>query len=109
MKVKFRLKKNEDFQKVIHDNKKISNQVFVLYFKKNSLDHARIGISTSKKLGCAVVRNRIRRQVRVMAVSLINLQVNQDYILIVRKKYLENTYQKNMEELQRLLSKIKEN
>lgn len=108
MKVKFRLKKNEDFQKVIRDNKKVSNQVYILYRKNNSLDHIRVGISTSKKLGCAVIRNRIRRQVRVMVVENFNFNESCDYIIIVRKKYLDNTYQENKDELKRILSKIKE-
>ena len=109
MKVKFRVKKNEDFQKIIRDNNKVSNQVFILYSSKNEEGHARIGISTSKKLGNAVVRNRIRRQVRVMTTSSIDLNKERDYIFIVRKHYLKNTYQKNLEELNRLLSKLKEN
>ena len=111
MKVKFRVKKNQDFQKIIHDNKnqKVSNQVFILYSSLNDLGHARIGISTSKKLGCAVIRNRIRRQVRAMSRNTIDLTKGRDYIFIVRNKYLKNTYQTNLEELKLLLSKLKEN
>ena len=108
MKVKYRVKTHQDFQKVIHDNKKVSNQVFVLYYKKNEFDYARVGISASKKLGNAVVRSRIRRQVRVLAKELFDFEKNKDYVIIVRKKYLDNTYQQNYEELKILISKIKE-
>ncbi len=108
MKVKYRVKSHEDFQKVIHDNKKVSSLGYVIYFKKNEIDHSRIGISTSKRLGNAVVRNRIRRQVRVMARDIISLNQNMDYVIIVRSGYLSRTYQQNYAELLKLASKIKE-
>lgn len=108
MKVQFRVKTNQDFQKIIRDNKKISNSSFVLYFSNNNLDHARVGISTSKKIGNAVVRSTTRRQVRVMARELFDFSKSKEYIIIVRKNYLEKTYQENYELLRKLISIIKE-
>jgi ribonuclease P protein component len=108
MKVQFRVKTNQDFQKIIHDNKKISNSSFVLYFSKNNYEHARVGISTSKKIGNAVVRSTTRRQVRMMAKDVFNFSKSKDYIIIVRKNYLEKTYQENYELLSKLVNKIKE-
>ena len=108
MKVQFRVKTNQDFQKIIRDNKKISNSSFVLYFSNNNLGHARVGISTSKKIGNAVVRSTTRRQVRVMARELLDFSKSKEYIIIVRKNYLEKTYQENYELLRKLISKIKE-
>lgn len=108
MKVKYRVKTHEDFQKIIHDNKKVSSLGYVIYFKKNEIDHSRVGISTSKRLGNAVVRNRIRRQVRVMARDIISLNQKMDYVIIVRNSYLSRTYQQNYAELLKLASKIKE-
>lgn len=108
MKVKYRVKTHEDFQKIIHDNKKVSSLGYVIYFKKNEIGHSRVGISTSKRLGNAVVRNRIRRQVRVMARDIISLNQKMDYVIIVRNSYLSRTYQQNYAELLKLASKIKE-
>lgn len=108
MKVKYRVKSHQDFQKVIHDNKRVSNYNFVLYFKPNELEHARVGISTSKKLGNAVVRSTIRRQVRVMAREIFDFNKNKEYVIIVRKGYLDNSYQENYESLKKLVTKIKE-
>lgn len=108
MKIKYRVKTNQDFQKIIRDNKKVSNLTYVLYYKKNELDHPRFGISTSKKLGNAVVRNKIRRQVRVMCRDILKFNKNIDYIIIVRKEYVNATYQKNYDELMKLINKLKE-
>ncbi len=41
-----------------------ANGLLVLYAKKNRLGQNRIGITVSKKLGGAVVRNRVRRRLR---------------------------------------------
>ncbi len=108
MKVKYRVKSHEDFQKIIYNNKKVSSLGYVIYFKKNEIENSRVGISTSKKLGNAVVRNRIKRQVRVMARDIIPMKKNMDYVIIVRNSYLSRTYQQNYAELLKLASKIKE-
>lgn len=106
MKIKYRVKSHQDFQSVIHENKTLSNRCYVCYYKVNELDHARIGISTSKKLGNAVIRNKIRRQVRMIAKEIINFDKNIDYCIIVKKAYLSNDYATNLNELSILINKI---
>ena len=105
MKVKFRVKTHEDFQEVIKEKKTVSNRIYVLYYKKNNLDHSRVGISASKKLGNAVTRNKIRRQIRMMAQQVINFDNSIDYCIIVKKSYLEQTFEDNKKELSILLEK----
>lgn len=107
MKLKYRVKTHQDFQKVIHANKSIANRIFVVYYKSNEIGHARVGISASKKLGNAVVRSTIRRQVRAMSKQVINFETNFDYCIIVRKGYLTNSFQANVEELSNLIKKVK--
>ncbi len=41
-----------------------ANSCLVLYAKRNHTATNRVGVTVSKKLGCAVVRNRIRRRLR---------------------------------------------
>ena len=105
MKVKFRVKTHEDFQSVIKESKTVSNRIFVLYYKKNNLDHSRVGISASKKLGNAVIRNKIRRQVRMMAKEVINFDFPIDYCIIVRKTFLNEKFASNQKELSILIEK----
>lgn len=105
MKIKYRVKTHEDFQSVIQEKKSVSNRIFVLYYKKNEKDYSRIGISASKKLGNAVVRNKIRRQVRMMAKNIINFDNPIDYCVIVRKQYLNETFENNQKELSILIEK----
>lgn len=105
MKKEYRLRKNEDFQKVIQHKKQYANRRFVIYFKKNN-EHLRVGLSVSKKLGNAVTRNKIKRQVRMMAQDVFDTNQKMDYIIIIRKDYLNHSYQDNMDELNKLYNKI---
>ena len=76
MKKEFRVRKNEDFSRIIKKKQSMANRSFIIYYLKNDLDHARIGISVSKKLGKAVIRNKIKRQVRMMLQQTINFDDN---------------------------------
>ena len=108
MKKEYRVKKNQDFQNIIHHNNKIQSKTYRIYYLKNNLDHSSVGITTSKKLGIAVVRNRIRRQVRAMIRSLLNFEEKIDYVIIVKTNYLDNSFEDNQKDLSNLLKKIKE-
>lgn len=60
MKKRNRLKKNEDFQKVFKHGTSVANRQFVLYtLDQPENDELRVGLSVSKKIGNAVMRNRI--------------------------------------------------
>lgn len=106
MKKQYRLKRNEDFQKVISKKRNLANASFAAYFYPNNLGHARIGISVSVKLGKAVVRNKIKRQVRMMVLQSVDLSKSADFIFIVRKRYLNKTFEENLKALQELSAKI---
>ncbi len=100
MKKRFRLKRNEEFQKIIARRRSVVGKSFILYYGPSfSAVNGRVGISTSKKLGNAVVRNKIRRQVRMMAMELTRFEIRLDIIIIVRNRYLENTFEDNKKEL----------
>ena len=57
----------------------------VLYCRKNRLDHNRLGLTASVKLGHAVVRNRARRRLReVYRLNSPKLRKGYDLILVAR-------------------------
>ena len=108
MKVKNRIKKAEEFQSMIKKGAKIVNQSFVIYYGQKDDDEARIGISVSKKLGNAVHRNLYKRQVRMMCHELIDFKnTNHDLVLIIRFNYSSLSYEKNKNNLEKLLIKAK--
>lgn len=107
MKVLNRIKANEDFVRAVRKGKTIKSNAYVIHYFKNELGRCRIGLSVSKKLGNAVIRNRIKRQVRAMCDSLTNYNVHTcDVVIVVRPDYLTNDFNNNKETLSNLLSEI---
>lgn len=58
------LRRPADFQRVYQRRCSAGSDGIVVYVDKNELNHNRLGLSASKKLGNAVVRNRVRRLLR---------------------------------------------
>ncbi len=93
MKKKFIIKKHDDFTRIIRTGKYIKTNYFILYNKVNDENNYRFGISVSKKVGNAVLRNKIKRHMRMIINDYKNnYQKNMDYIIIIRCNYVEATY-----------------
>lgn len=107
MKVVNRIKRNEDFAYTIKNGRSIRADSFTLYVSKNELNYIRVGISVSKKVGNAVCRNRIKRQIRAICDSLIDYNNSSiDLAIVVRRSYLEKDFEQNSLLLKKELSKI---
>ena len=63
MKFSSSLKLNHIFRR-LYSTSGQANSIMVLYARKNRTGTNRVGITVSKKLGHAVVRNRVRRRLR---------------------------------------------
>jgi ribonuclease P protein component len=59
-----RLAKRREFLRVYEKGQKIVSRYVVLFFAANDLPHSRIGITATKKLGKANIRNRLKRWTR---------------------------------------------
>ena len=64
MKFSRSLKLNHVFRRLYSKGSCIAGRYLVLYCKRNGTQENRVGITVSKKLGGAVVRNRARRRLR---------------------------------------------
>jgi ribonuclease P protein component len=107
MRKSLRIKNAREFQSIIGKRHFYTNKCFVLYHVSRSDANARVGITVSKKLGNAVVRNRIKRQCRMMFQQLMSFNEKFDVICIIRGGYLAQGYHENKKELETLLKKIK--
>ncbi len=107
MKKRNRLKKNEDFQKVFKKGKSMANRQYVLYvLHQPEAKEFRVGLSVSKKIGNAVVRNRVKRLIRqVIQEERDLLKQENDYIIIARKPAAELSYEETKKSLQHLFRK----
>jgi ribonuclease P protein component len=59
-----RLTKRREFVRVYDTGRKLFSRYSVLFFAPNELPHSRIGITATRKLGKANVRNRLKRWTR---------------------------------------------
>lgn len=84
MKKEYRVKKSQDFDNIIRKKQSFANRQFVIYYQENKLDHMRLGISVSKKLGKAHERNRLKRYVRESFKTRKDFLKNYDIIIIVK-------------------------
>lgn len=115
LKKKFRIRKEKDFQKIFHLNKKIHSQNFqlLLHFIDqknflNKLDHPKFGFIVTKKVGNAVIRNKIKRRLReIVRLELPNLKNNFEAIMIAYPQIVENEYEDLKKEIVSLFKKNK--
>jgi ribonuclease P protein component len=83
-----RLRHRKDFDAVFRRGRTWSNDLLVLRTLPNDCDHNRFGFVTSKRLGKAVVRNRVRRRLREM-VRVLPLRQGFDCVLSAKTKAAE--------------------
>ncbi len=106
MKIQFRVKKESDFKRILDAKKSFKSGIFSLHYLSNKLSYTRIGISTSKTLGNAVIRNKIRRQIRSMVKDLIDFSQPTDILILVKVGYLKQSFIKNKNDLSLMLERI---
>ncbi|SHE86527.1 ribonuclease P protein component [Seinonella peptonophila] len=107
----YRLKARRDFRRVFRLGRSVANRQFVVflrYRRPGEHDSFRLGISVSRKVGKAVVRNRIRRRVKEVVRSWANeLKHDVDLIIIVRKPAVDLTFQQVESSLRHVMKKAK--
>jgi ribonuclease P protein component len=79
-----RLRKSRDFQAARLDGRSWSDRLLVLVARPNGLDVARFGFLVGKRIGKAVVRNKVRRRLREAA-RLTPVQKGWDIVIIARR------------------------
>ncbi len=78
---------NRDYRRIYNRGKSIVTPEVVIYLSKNRQQNVRVGITTSKKIGNAVKRNRARRVIREAVRPLIkDVKNGYDIILVARGK-----------------------
>lgn len=100
MKLINRIRKNNDFGVAINNGHATRLPSYLIFKRETDLGYTRVGLSVSKKLGGAVIRNRIKRQVRAMCQDLIDFnKLSLDIVIIVKQPFLKKTFDDNKSQL----------
>ena len=94
MKFSSNLKLNHVFRR-LYSTSGHANSYLVLYARKNHSATNRVGVTVSKKLGCAVVRNRIRRRLReVYRLNEDKFAPGWDVVVVARSRCIHADFSK---------------
>lgn len=84
------VKKNTEFSNILKNGKKYYSNILNVYILKNSYNYNRFGISISKKIGSAVVRNKFKRQIKDI-IDKNKIEFKGYDILIISKSNLKDS------------------
>jgi ribonuclease P protein component len=82
-----RLSRSRDFDAVYRQGRSVSTRFLVLYWfpREDGGDEPRLGLAVPRATGGAVVRNRVKRQLREAWRALLpRVATGNDYVLIAR-------------------------
>ena len=104
-----RLSRSRDFDAVYRHGRSVSTRFLVLYSfpRADASGAARLGLAVPKATGGAVVRNRVKRQLREAWRSLLpDVAGGRDYVLIARPGLAEASEARGFEWLRARVAEV---
>lgn len=90
-----RLTKRKEFAYIYKNGKKVNSKNLSIQIVQSKFTEPRIGLSVSNKVGKAVIRNKIKRQLRaIIRKQLKNLRIHQNFVLIAHPSIVECDFSK---------------
>ncbi len=105
------IKSNEEYNRIIKNIKPYKTKAFLIFIEKKEQEKYKFGFSISKKIGKAVIRNKIKRQLKNILDQNI-YENNFNCIIMVRKGFFDLNFIEMANSLNDVLIKfnvIKEN
>ncbi|MBO8159694.1 ribonuclease P protein component [Thermosyntropha sp.] len=106
LKREFRISKAGDYKRVYENGQRFSGKYVIIYIKENGLGYNRFGFVASKKIGSAVVRNKLKRQLRaIINNEKNNLKGNFDVVIVCRRNVDGCTFSILYKDVMKILKK----
>ena len=98
------VKEKRTFDDIIKNGNQIKNDVYVIHYSKHEENFPKFGIAVGKKIGNAVIRNKYKRITRnIVDQNKFLFKNDYNYIIILKKKCLELSYNELNDSLNKLL------
>lgn len=108
MQREFRLRHSADFEQLRTAGRQWRHPLMTLVTTPNGLPHNRFGFITSKRLGKAVIRNRVRRRMReAVRHAAPQLKQGYDFLLIARDDLRDQPYNSIVQTFDELVRRAK--
>lgn len=99
-----KIKSNLLFNEIINNGKKKSNRYFTIFIVKSNIEKPKFGIAVPKRVGNAVIRNKLKRQTReILDKTKLLFPKSKNYIIIVKEQCLKSKYSEKIEALKQLI------
>ena len=99
------LRKSEDFSQIISNQVGHKNKYFSIYYKESK--KTLYGITVPKKVGKAVIRNKLKRQMKnIISNNEKYIHSNYNYVIIIKEPSLKLDYEGLTKNLLDLMKKV---
>jgi ribonuclease P protein component len=101
-----RLLRSGDFDRTLRTGRRAASEYLAVFVSDNEVGRPRVGFAVSRKLGNAVVRNRIRRRLRELVRPLLTrAKGGRDVVIVARARAVDAEFARLRQEIEMLWSK----
>lgn len=100
------VKSHEEFNKIIKEGLKIKGKYIIVFYTKKDYVKPNFGIAVGKKLGNAVVRNKLKRQYRnIIDNNKLLFKNYHNYIIMIKREAISASFSELEQDLINTLKK----
>jgi ribonuclease P protein component len=101
-----RLLRSADFDRTLRSGRRAASDYLALFVSDNEVGRPRVGLAVSRKLGNAVVRNRIKRRLRELVKPLLaQTEGGRDVVIVARARAVDAEITRLRQEMEMLWAK----
>jgi ribonuclease P protein component len=103
----YRISRSSDYETIYSSGRKMHSGSFVLFGLANDIEHHRLGVTVSRRIGNAVVRNRVKRRFReIFRRSCDNIPHHFDFVVNAKRHCATVSFRVLNEEFQTAMRRI---
>ena len=100
------IKSSNKYTEVINNKISVKSRYYSIYYQES--DSNKYGITVPKKIGKSNIRNKIKRRVKnIIITNEKYIQMNFNYVIIIKECILELNYKQMEQELMELFKKVR--